>query len=131
MNLGRSGREMAMTMNIQDVGKAAQLKNLAFVAAALLVTGAVGGWGISTTLAKSAAAIEAETRNDIPKLSLEKSKSHLVGFYVVIGTDPEGTPYPGSSVLDISLAPSGALELAWDNGKVVGVGQLVGNVLAV
>jgi hypothetical protein len=33
--------------------------------------------------------------------------------------------------VDISLAPSGALELQWDNGKQVGVGQLIGDVLAV
>jgi hypothetical protein len=29
------------------------------------------------------------------------------------------------------MAPSGALELDWDNGKQVGVGQVIGNVLAV
>jgi hypothetical protein len=34
-------------------------------------------------------------------------------------------------VLDIALAPSGALELVWDYGKNVGVGQVIGNVLAV
>ena len=33
--------------------------------------------------------------------------------------------------MDISLAPSGALELAWDNGKQVGVGQMIGDVLVV
>jgi hypothetical protein len=36
-----------------------------------------------------------------------------------------------SSPSDISLAPSGALELEWDNGKQVGVGQVIGDVLAV
>jgi hypothetical protein len=30
-----------------------------------------------------------------------------------------------------SLAPSGALELEWDNGKQVGVGQVIGDVFAV
>jgi hypothetical protein len=29
------------------------------------------------------------------------------------------------------MAPSGALELDWDDGKLVGVGQLIDNVLAV
>ena len=29
------------------------------------------------------------------------------------------------------LAPCGALELVWDNGKNVGVGQVIGTVLAV
>jgi hypothetical protein len=124
---------MIMSTNIHNVAKLAQPKNLAFVAAALLAAGAVGGWGISMTQAKNAAAIEYEmTRNpDSPRVSLEKSKSNLVGSYVVTGTDADGTPYPGSTILDISLAPSGALELAWDNGKVVGVGQLVDNALAV
>jgi hypothetical protein len=50
---------------------------------------------------------------------------------VVTGTDPGGDPYVGAGVLDIALAPSGALELVWDYGKNVGVGQVVGNVLAV
>ena len=118
-----------MSMNIDGVVKLAQPKHLAFVVAALFAAGAVGGWGISTTLATNVAAIESEmSRNsDIPKLS----KSNLVGSYGVTGTDADGTPYSGSSTLDISLAPSGALELAWDNGRVVGVGQLVDNVLAV
>jgi hypothetical protein len=35
-------------------------------------------------------------------------------------------------VLGIALAPSGALELEWDDGRVVGVGQLIdNNILAV
>jgi hypothetical protein len=33
--------------------------------------------------------------------------------------------------VDISLTPSGALELDWDNGKNFGIGQVIGNVLAV
>jgi hypothetical protein len=37
----------------------------------------------------------------------------------------------GLSTLDISLAPSDALELDWDYGKQVGVGQVIGDVLAV
>ena len=47
------------------------------------------------------------------------------------GTDVDGKSYSGSHVLDISLAPSGALELDWDNGKQVGIGQVIGDVLAV
>jgi hypothetical protein len=47
----------------------------------------------------------------------------LVGSYVVIGTDVDGTAYRGSHTLDMSLAPSDALELDWDYGKQVGVGQ--------
>jgi len=55
----------------------------------------------------------------------------LVGSYVVTGTEADGKPYDGPGPLDIALAPSGALELKWDNGKYVGVGQVTGNVLAV
>lgn len=50
---------------------------------------------------------------------------------MVTGTDAGGEPYVGAGILDIALAPSGALELAWDDGKNVGVGQVIGNVLAV
>jgi hypothetical protein len=50
---------------------------------------------------------------------------------MVNGTDPDGKRYGGTSMLSIALAPSGALEIDWDNGKQVGVGQLVGNVPAV
>jgi hypothetical protein len=69
--------------------------------------------------------------NDATGRSSEKTKAALVGTYVVTGTDPDGESYVGSRMLNISLAPSGALELDWDNGKLVGVGQLVDNVLAV
>jgi hypothetical protein len=63
--------------------------------------------------------------------SAEELKPNLVGSYVVSGTDPDGRPYAGSSIVDIRLAPSGALELEWDNGKQVGVGQVIGDVLAI
>jgi hypothetical protein len=33
--------------------------------------------------------------------------------------------------VDIGLAPSGALELDWDNGKQVGVAQVIGDVVVV
>jgi hypothetical protein len=33
--------------------------------------------------------------------------------------------------VDVALAPSGALELEWDNGRQVGVAQLIGDVLVV
>jgi hypothetical protein len=53
----------------------------------------------------------------------------LVGSYTVSGTDPAGKKYARNA--SITLAPSGALELEWDNNKLVGVGHLIGNVLAV
>jgi hypothetical protein len=57
--------------------------------------------------------------------------SSLIGSYVVTGTDTDGKPYVGTGVVDITLAPSGALELQWNNGRYVGVGQITGSVLAV
>jgi hypothetical protein len=103
--------------------------------AVLLAAGAVSGWGLSTAFGTRAAAVESQfelTRNrDVATASLEAAKANLVGSYVVTGTDPDGKPYVGTHILDVSMAPSGALELDWDNGKQVGVGQVIGNFLAV
>ena len=88
---------------------------------------------MSTAFGTRAAAVESPfqvTRNaDLG--SIEATKAGLVGSYVVTGTDSDGKSYLGSHILDVSMAPSGALELDWDNGKQVGVGQVIGNVLAV
>ena len=92
---------------------------MAVATVALLATGAVGGWGMSTTFVKNVAAAESSLE------ATGNSKVRLVGSYEVNGTDVEGRPYSGSSILDISLAPSGALEFNWDNGRIVGVGQLI------
>jgi hypothetical protein len=110
-----------------------QCKNVRIIAAALLTAGAVGGWALAM-FATSAAAIEDSFtigRKDDGRLPLEDLKSRLVGSYAVTGTDPDGKRYPGSSIVDIALAPSGALELEWDNGKQVGVAQVIGNLVAV
>jgi hypothetical protein len=110
-----------------------QRKNVGVVAA-LLTAGAVAGWAMSATFATITAAVEdlpAFEISDMKKLPLEGFKRGLIGSYVVTGTDPSGEPYVGGGVLDIALAPSGALELVWDYGKNVGVGQVIGNVLAV
>jgi hypothetical protein len=93
------------------------------VVAALVAVAAIGGWGASTTFGTRAVAVESHYEIS--------AKATLVGSYTVIGTDVDGTSYTGSHTLDISLAPSGALELEWDNGKQVGVGQVIGDVLAV
>ena len=116
-----------------------QRRNVAVVVAVLLTAGALGGWAMSTMLSTATATTGVEDlsafgimrNNDTRNLPLEESKLGLVGSYVVTGTDAGGEPYVGAGVLDIALAPSGALELAWDGGKNVGVGQVIGNVLAV
>jgi hypothetical protein len=102
------------------------------LASALVVAGVAIGC-ISTTLLKDAAAFDLRNgeKDRTIKLSPDKAKAELVGAYVVTGTDTDGNPYTGTSVLEISLAPSGALELNWDNGKVVGVGQAIDNGLSV
>jgi hypothetical protein len=108
-------------------------KNVRIVAAALLTAGAVGGWALAT-FATSAAAVEnpfSLGRKDDGRLPIEDLKSRLVGSYAVTGTDPDGKPYPRASIVDISLAASGALELEWDNGKQFGVAQVIGNLVAV
>jgi hypothetical protein len=111
-----------------------QRKNVGVVAA-LLTAGAVAGWAMSATFATITATVEglpAFEISDMKKLPLEEFKRGLIGSYGVSGTDPSGEPYiDGGGVLDIALAPSGALELVWNYGKNVGVGQVIGNVLAV
>jgi hypothetical protein len=112
-----------------------QRRNSAVVVAALLAAGALGGASMPAALVTEASAIEPPSevshRGGLHRLPLEANKAKLVGSYEVDGTDSDGKPYVGLHILDISLAPSGALELDWDNGKQVGVGQVIGNVLAV
>jgi hypothetical protein len=82
------------------------------VVVALVAAAAIGGWSVSATFATRAVAIESHS-------------------YIVTGTDVDGTSYSGAHTVDISMAPSGALELNWDDGKQVGVGLVIGDVLAV
>jgi hypothetical protein len=70
-------------------------------------------------------------KGDMTKRSLDGITPGLIGSYAVTGTDADGKPYGGASIVDIALAPSGALELEWDNGKQVGIAHIIGNVLAV
>jgi hypothetical protein len=93
------------------------------VMAVLIAAAAIGGWGVAETFTTRAAAVESPYE--------VSTKATLVGSYAVTGTDVDGKSYSEGRRLDISLAPSGALELDWDNGKQVGVGQIIGDVLAV
>ena len=124
---------MSMNIGLSNYFAAiSQHKNAGILAASLVVAGALGGWGISATLVESAKASNSMRRDvEVAKLSLDQAKAALVGSYTVTGTDPDGVPYKGTKVVAISLAPSGALELDWDDGTFVGVGQIVDNVLAV
>jgi hypothetical protein len=93
------------------------------LAAVLLSVAALFEWGLSKAVARRTAAIEAQSEIG--------TRASLVGSYLVTGTDPDGMSYKANRIVDISLAASGALELDWDNGRQVGIGHVVGNVLAV
>ncbi len=98
------------------------------VAVTLLAAGVAGGWATSATCAAAAnkaAAIRMSSMTD------RDMKQMLVGSYAVTGTDPDGRGYGGTGIVDISMASSGALELDWDNGRRVGIGQLLNSVLLV
>lgn len=111
--------------------------NVGFIAAALLAGAAIGGWAVSTMSTTSAAAVEDLSAFEAVNAGLTKAvpndelKRRLIGSYVVKGTDPDGKPYAGAGIVDIALAPSGALELDWNNGKQVGIAQVIGDVLVV
>ena len=93
------------------------------IAATLLAGAVIGGWAMSTLSTTSAAPVgdlsdfETMRRNVINPMPYDGFKHTLIGSYVVSGTDPDGKPYAGAGIVDIALAPSGALELDWDNGK--------------
>jgi hypothetical protein len=107
------------------------------LAAALLAGAAIGGWAMSTMTATSAAPVadlstfETVRKNVVGTSPDDELKLRLVGSYAVSGTDSDGRPYAGSGIVDIALAPSGAFELDWDNGKQVGVARVIGDVLVV
>jgi hypothetical protein len=83
----------------------------------------MAGWGFSLMVSTRAASVDSR--------SAISMKPALVGSYSVNGTDADGMRYSASQIVDIYLAPSGALELDWNNGKQVGVGQVIDDVLAV
>lgn len=128
-SLGRSGDGVTKTRSMKSVAKLASRESMAMIVAALLTAGAVGGWAVSTTLTTSAVAVEElsafetlreNASKDLPvtkESSHEELKHSLIGSYRVTGTDSNGRPYPSAGIVDVALAPSGALEIAWDNGK--------------
>lgn len=66
-----------------------------------------------------------------PAGSATATNASLLGNYVVTGTETSGKPYDGSGPLAITMDKNGALELKWDGGKYVGIGQVVGDKLFV
>jgi hypothetical protein len=120
-----------------DLAKLARRKRVGIIVVALLAAVTIAGWAAVTTVAPTAAAFEelltSETvrKNEVKRGPLEDVKPGLIGSYEVTGTDSDGRPYAGATIVDVALVPSGALELDWDNGKQVGVGQVIGNALVV
>src|SRR5262249_39523336 len=111
-------------------------KSVGVIAASLFAGTAMGGWAISTMSTTSAAAVEDRSafetmhKNVIKGVPHDERVPRLTGSYAVSGTDPDGTLYAGG-IVDIALAPPGALELDWNNGRQLGVGQVIGDALVV
>lgn len=63
--------------------------------------------------------------------AMAQSAASLVGKYTYTGTETDGTAYEKPGALVIKEAASGALDITWDGGDYVGIGQVTGNVLAV
>ena len=57
--------------------------------------------------------------------------AQIAGTYTYTGTDTDGSAYSESGKVTVKAAPSGALEIVYDGGDYVGVGQVTGNVLAI
>jgi hypothetical protein len=134
---GPSGDAITKISVTKDMTRPCLQKALGVVMAALFAGAAVGGWAVPTMSTTRAAAVENQPafemmHKNVTKIVPQDELKHgLVGSYVVSGTDSDGRPYAGAGVVDIALAPSGALELDWDNGRQVGVAQVIGDVLVV
>ena len=61
----------------------------------------------------------------------QANNASLIGNYVVNGTETSGKSYDGEGPLAITMDKNGALELKWDGGKYVGIGQVEGSKLYV
>jgi hypothetical protein len=134
---GPTGDAIAKIPVSSDMTRPCLQNALGVVAAALLAGAVAGGWAMSAVSTTRAAAVENQPafemmHKNVTKIAPQDELKHgLVGSYVVSGTDSDGRAYAGAGVVDIALAPSGALELDWDNGRQVGVAQVIGDVLVV
>lgn len=62
---------------------------------------------------------------------LAADNASVLGNYVVTGTETDGKAYDGPGTLAVTMDKNGALELKWDGGKYVGIGQVSGDKLFV
>ncbi|RDV04927.1 hypothetical protein [Undibacter mobilis] len=63
--------------------------------------------------------------------SFAQDNTKVLGSYTVTGTETDGAKYDGEGTLAVTMDKSGALELKWDGGKYVGIGQVEGSKLFV
>lgn len=61
--------------------------------------------------------------------SLAADNASVLGNYIVTGTETNGKAYDGPGPLAVTMDKSGALELKWDGGKYVAIGQVSGDKL--
>jgi hypothetical protein len=107
-------------------------KTLSIVIPSLLAVAMASAWAASTVSpTRAVRSADLPLKADSTLRTVEELRAGLTGTYRVSGTDPNGKPYPALGIVDISLAPSGALEITWDSGRSVGVGQVMGSSLAV
>jgi hypothetical protein len=110
-------------------------KSAGVIAAGLIAGVATAGSDMPTISSTRAATVERHAAFEATRATFTQAQPHedlvsrLPGSYAVSGTDGDGNPYAHPGIIDIALAPSGALELSWDNGKQVGIAQVIGDVL--
>lgn len=112
---------------------ATQSSKVRLTLAALVAAGAIGGWTILTAVTNATAFDgrfqPAAHRSEKPPI--DDVKTSLIGSYTVTGTDTDGKAYRNGGIVDVTIAASGSVELDWDNGRQLGVGQVIGNTLVV
>jgi hypothetical protein len=116
-HMSPAGRRSPLEVLVRSIRQYGQ------IGAATIALMFMAGWGFSLMVSTRAASVDSRSAIGM--------KPALVGSYSVNGTDADGVPYSASQIVDIYLAPSGALELDWNNGGKVGVGQVIDDVLAV
>jgi hypothetical protein len=99
-----------------------QLRPLGTVAAATIALALIAG-GVVVEFRTRAASVDS--------CSAVGVKPALAGSTAVSCTDADGMPYNAAQIVESYLAPSDALELDRNNGKRVGVGQIIDDILAV
>ena len=110
---------------------ARQSNRVRLTAAAIVAAGAIVGWTISTAVTNATAFETRSLTVSGQKPPFDDMKTSLIGSYRVTGTDTDGKAYQAGAIVDVALAPSGSLELDWDNGRQLGIGQVIGSTLVV